>query len=668
MSSKNQYPHVFSPFIIRGVLFKNHLEQAPPGCFFSADENGFVTDAFVSYFRQYARGGVAVCSVGNCTIDISESKDEPGQLQISDPACVQPLKYFAEMCESYGAHGSLELTHNGKDTAYENVLHAPYSASSYITVAEQRRAKLLGREPVATIEMTKEKIRQTVEKYAAAALHCKQAGMKMCMVHGAHGNLIAQFASSYFNKRTDEYGGSMENRARFACEILDAVRAVVGENFVIEYRISADEEHPDQMHFPETLEFINYIKEKVDILHVSSGIHDLWGEPYYMRFMLQNYTMDRMYNVHFAAEVKKAYPGLIVATVGSIKDVAMAEDIIASGKADIVAMNRALHADYDMPRKYAEGREWEHMPCLRCACFRMASPHTSKLCSVNAIWGRFKEYPEGRLPLAAVPKKVAVIGGGPAGVEAMKWLLQRGHAVTLYEKSSHIGGHVRDAVAAPFKQDLSDYLGYMEAFSEHCGARVLLNTEATPELLDAENYDAVIAALGADPIMPKLPGADKPHVHWAPDAENGAAHCGENVVIIGGSSVGTEASINLAMQNKGKKVTVLEMAKEVDLMRTGAASDLLALSEQYGVKRFLGWKLLEIKDSSVIAENADTNEKREFNADTVLMAIGLRPRRTEALKFCHCCPESGFIIIGDCAEAGDVRSSVWTAFEATRYI
>jgi 2,4-dienoyl-CoA reductase-like NADH-dependent reductase (Old Yellow Enzyme family)/thioredoxin reductase len=666
MSSRQKYPHVFSPFIIRGVLFKNRLVQAPPGCFFSADDNGFVTDDFVSYFRQYARGGVAVCNVGNCTIDIAESSDEPRQLQLQDPACVQPLKYFSEMCESYGAHGSLELTHNGKDTAFEAIGHAPYSASSFITIAEKNRAQRLGRAPVPTIEMSKEKIRETVAKYAAAALRCKQAGMKICMVHGAHGNLIAQFASAYYNKRTDEYGGSLENRARFACEVLDAVRAAVGENFVIEYRISAEEFHPDQMHFPETLEFIKYIKDKVDILHVSAGIHDIWGEIYWMRFMLQNYTMDRMYNVHFAAEIKKAYPDLMIATVGSIKDIAMAEEIIASGKADIVAMNRALHADYDMPRKYAEGREWEHTPCLRCRCFRMASPHTTRLCSVNAMWGRFKEYPEGKLPQASVKKKVAVIGAGPAGVEATKWLLQRGHDVTLYEKSGRIGGHVHDAVAAPFKQDLRDYLDYMKAFAENCGARVLLNTEATPELLRAESYDYIIAALGADPILPKFPGADKPHVHWAPDAETGAVACGDTVVIVGGAAVGTEAAISLAMQ--GKKVTVLEMAREVDLSETGAASDLLQLSEDNGVQRFLGWKLVKILDTSVIAENVDTGEKKEFKADTVLMAVGLKPRREEALKFYHCCPETNFILVGDCAESGDVRDAVWTAFEAARYI
>ena len=661
-----RYPHVFEPFEIRGVLFKNHLEQAPPGCFFSGDERGFVTDDFVSYFRQYARGGVAVCNVGNCSIDITESSDEARQLQLSDPDCVQPLRKFSEMCAVYGAQGSLELTHNGKDTAFENVGHAPYSASSFITKAEERRAAMLGRAPVATIEMSKAKIQETVEKYARAARFCKEAGMQMCMIHGAHGNLIAQFASPYYNRRSDEYGGSLQNRARFACEVLEAVRGAVGEDFVIEYRLSADEFHPEQMRFPETLEFIKYIKDRTDILHVSAGLHDLYGEPWYLRYLMTNYTMPQQFNVHFSDAVKRAYPDLRVAVVGAIKDPGQAEEIIASGKADLVAMNRALHADYDMPRKYAEGKEWQHMPCLRCSCFRLASPHTAKLCSVNPMWGRFKEYPEGVLPPAPVKKKVAVIGGGPAGIESVKWLLQRGHEVTLYEKGEAVGGRVRDAVSAEFKQDLRDYLRYMEDFAANCGARVLLNTEATPELLASEGYDALIAVLGSEPLLPRFPGAEKPHVHWAPDAENGRVPCGKDVVIVGGSSVGTEASIHLA--SEGRQVTVLEMAEQVDLWRTGAASDLLELSREKGVERLLGWKLLEIRDEEVLAEQVSTGEQRTIPADTVLLAVGMKPRRSEALKFAHLCPETSFYIIGDAARSGDIRDAVFQAFEVCRTI
>ena len=261
---------------------------------------------------------------------------------------------------------------------------------------------------------------------------------------------------------------------------------------------------------------------------------------------------------------------------------------------------------------------------------------------------------------------MAVIGGGPAGIEAMKWLLQRGHDVTLYEKGSQVGGHVRDAVAADFKNDLRDYLKYMEDFAEHCGARVLLNTAATPEELAKEHYDAVIAALGSDPILPGVPGADKPHVHWAPDAENGKVPCGQRVVIVGGSSVGTEASISLAQ--KGKEVTVVEMAEQVDLFRTGAASDLLALSEASHVTRLLGWKLCEINDDGVRIQNGRTGEEKYLPADTVLMAVGMKPRRAEALTFAHLCPETGFYIIGDAVRSGEIRDAVFQAFEVARTI
>jgi hypothetical protein len=194
------------------------------------------------------------------------------------------------------------------------------------------------------------------------------------------------------------------------------------------------------MHFDETLEFIKYIKDKVDILHVSSGIHDLYGEPYYMRYMLQSYTMDQMFNVHYAEKVKKAYPDLIVATVGSIKDVAQAEEIIASGKADIVAMNRALHADYDMPRKFAEGREWEHMPCLRCGCFRMASPHTTKLCSVNPIGAGLKNIPRAGSQ-SCCPQKGCRYRRRAWGIEAPSGCFKGGMRL-LFMKRGSIGGHV----------------------------------------------------------------------------------------------------------------------------------------------------------------------------------------------------------------------------------
>jgi 2,4-dienoyl-CoA reductase-like NADH-dependent reductase (Old Yellow Enzyme family) len=252
------------------------------------------------------------------------------------------------------------------------------------------------------------KIKETVEKYAVAAFRCKRAGFKMCMIHGGHGNLISQFGSPLYNKRKDDYGGSLENRARFAIEVLDRVRELCGPDFVIEYRISADEIHPDGMHFEETLKFIERIQEKVDILHVSAGLH---GEMQYMRNWWQNYLMDRMYNVHYAADIKKAFPKLLVCTVGSIMNIRQAEEILAAGQADFVAMCRPILADPEMPRKYALGKEEDHRPCLRCQyCgLRLMIPAVIN-CAVNPFLGNETEFPEAKAEKADIKKKVAVVG------------------------------------------------------------------------------------------------------------------------------------------------------------------------------------------------------------------------------------------------------------------
>ncbi|MDR1217880.1 MAG: NADH:flavin oxidoreductase, partial [Oscillospiraceae bacterium] len=368
----SKFKHVFEPIEIRGVYYKNRLEFAPPGCGGGGDERGFVTPRFVEYFRPFAKGGAAVINVGNVSIDITECNDEgPTQLDMRFDECIPPLSTFAMMCELYGAHGQFEINHCGAtqgniedSIAGEN----GWAPSPIITVAERVRAKEQGRLPLPTREMSKQKIEETVQKYADAVLRCKKAGMKSVLFHGAHGNLLSQFFSTYYNRREDEYGGSAHNRARFATEVLDATRKAVGEDFVIEYRISADEYREGRMHFKDTLEFIDIVKNKVDIFHVSGGLHDPQGEPLVMGPMHLPYTYGQMYNVHWAGDIKKAFPGIRLTTVGAIKNIEQAEDIIASGTADFVAYMRALIADPDMPHKYAEGRERDHRPCIRCAC------------------------------------------------------------------------------------------------------------------------------------------------------------------------------------------------------------------------------------------------------------------------------------------------------------
>ena len=238
------------------------------------------------------------------------------------------------------------------------------------------------------------------------------------------------------------------------------------------------------MHFEETLKFIELIQEKIDILHVSAGLH---GIPEYMRYWWQNYMMEREFNVHYAAAIKKAFPNLLINTVGSIMSIDAAERILAEGKADFVSMCRPLLADPYMPRKYALGREEDHRPCLRCQYCgaRLLVPAVIN-CAVNPYLGDEVEFPGHKVKKAEVKKRVAVVGGGPAGIQAMLTLCERGHDVTLYEKSGRLGGNVVAAAAPSFKIDMKDYLAYLVRQAEKAPARILLNTEATKEMLDGE--------------------------------------------------------------------------------------------------------------------------------------------------------------------------------------
>ena len=660
-----RYPHVFSPIRIRGVDFKNRIELAPPSLNLCSPDH-LVTDAFVDLNRSIAYGGAAILTVGNVMVDINDCMNEELQLDLSSDECILPLSKFALMCEGFGAHASLEINHGGKDSQFFRTGRPAFAPSSYYSSWELVSAKQMGREPVKTIEMIIDKIHETIEKFGQATLRAKKAGMRMAMIHCGHANLISQFASPLYNHRTDEYGGSLENRARFTVEVLDRVRELCGEDFVIEARISADEIIPGGMDYNETLKYIELIQDRIDILHVSAGVH---GEFGYMRNWWQNYMMDREFNVHYAASIKKEFPHLLINTVGSIKSIDRAEEIIASGKADFVSMCRPLLADPDMPRKFAEGREEDHRPCLRCQ--RCAGDvHRVISCSVNPFLGREQEFPLGKVQKAEVRKRVAVVGGGPGGITAAMILRQRGHDVTLYEKSARLGGTLNYAVLPDFKRDLADYLHYLTVQANKCGARILLNTEATREMLEKENYDAVIVAIGAEPVIPKLPGADLPHVVWAPEADAGEKPCGQKVVVVGAGAIGLESAID--MQRAGKDVTVIEMLDDYDNLRksgNAGAAEFLRLIDAMQLDVRLSHKLLEITPTDVLCENLKTGERLRLPADTVLLAVGLKAKAAEADALRLACPGTGAFLIGDCLyPGGNVKAATSGALSAAAYI
>ncbi|MDR2615591.1 MAG: FAD-dependent oxidoreductase, partial [Oscillospiraceae bacterium] len=544
-----------------------------------------------------------------------------------------------------------------------------FAPSAVITDAERVRAALAKREPIPTREMSKQKIEDTIQKYANAALRCKKAGMKTVMFHGAHMNLLPQFLSPYFNRRTDEYGGSVKNRSRFAVEMLDAVRAAVGEDVVIEYRISAEEYEEGHTHFPETLEFIGYIKDKVDILHVSGGLHDTQGRPEVMRPMIPPYTYPDRYNVHWARDIKNAYPDLRLNVVGAVKSVAQAEEIIASGTSDFVAFMRGLIADPEMPRKYATGREWEHMPCLRCQCIKIDKRgRFSGPCSVNPMASHTKEYPELRVDPAPVQKRVAVIGGGPAGIQALKTLVERGHDVTLYEKNSEIGGQTIRASEPEFKTDMRQYLAYLQGFTAHSGATVKTGVAATPELIAKEGYDALVVAIGAKHFTPRVPGIDSACVYWAPDAVGAKTRDGASVVVVGAGAIGIEAAIELG--RAGKKVTIIELAATHglggDVSPLGGGDDLLKWLDELGIPIIYNARLVEVRGGEILYEK--DGETKTLPADAVALAAGMVPLTDEARFFRSAAPNTEVYLVGDCKEVGDIRDATRGAFDVCRWV
>jgi NADPH-dependent 2,4-dienoyl-CoA reductase/sulfur reductase-like enzyme len=347
-----------------------------------------------------------------------------------------------------------------------------------------------------------------------------------------------------------------------------------------------------------------------------------------------------------------------------------AEKIIAGGKADFVAMCRPFLADPEMPRKYALGQEEDHRPCLRCQYCggRLLIPGVIN-CAVNPYLGEEVDFPDAKVRKADVKKKVAVIGGGPAGITAMLTLVDRGHDVTLYEKSDKLGGNVVPAAAAPFKQDMKDYLKWLQRQAEKAPARILMNTEATKEILDQEKYDALVIAVGARPIIPRLPGIDKSNVHWAADADLGNVQVGKKVVIVGAGAVGVECAITLGRE--GHEVEIVEMLPNMmGLMASasGAMRELTEALKELNIPVHLSTRLEEVTDGGIVCRDLKTDKKVELTADTVLLALGMIPKFDVADSLRRSAPETEVFVVGDAIEAKTIAQAVKSGFKAAAYI
>ena len=644
--STNKYPNLTSTIKLGNVIFRNRIFSAPmgatditPDCYPGPRTQGF--------YELRAKGGAASVTVSELVVHPETDASHMLHLDLSTPGCLAAHTFVADAIRRHGSVPSIELSHSGQYAG--TYLTDKNKKDSLCQWGPSEGTRPDGR-PVKSL--SKEQIADIVKSYGEAATLAKRAGYEMIMVHCGHGWLINQFLSPYSNHRTDEYGGSLENRIRFAREVMQSVRDAVGPGFPVEVRISGSELFDGGYGIEDGCKIAQALEEYVDMIHVSAG-------SYQFGFYVTTPPMfaEHGVNVHLAAEIKK-HVSKPVATVGALNDPAHLEQIIAEGKADVVYMGRALLADPFLPNKIMGGNEDTIVRCLRCYTCMAERPTTgTRRCAVNPIIGREIEGME--VTPAYKSKKVLVVGAGVAGLKAAITAAQRGHKVVLCEKSDKVGGILKSEQAIPFKYEMYQLGLSFEKQAIEEGVEIRLNTLVTPEYVAAEKPDAVILAVGSTPIVPQLPGIEGDNVVVVNDYYLKKEKVQDSVVVLGGGLAGCECAVHLGQE--GKQVHLVEM-------RDVLAADcnirhkpiLMKQVEKYATAH-LGHTGLRITEEGVVCKGPDGNEVL-IPGKTVICAVGQRANRADvdALRF-----TAPFVReVGDCVRPANITKAVYEGYHA----
>lgn len=639
------YPNLFSPIKIGSLTIRNRIEVAPMGVSDLTPE-GYLTPANIALYGERAKGGAGIVTIGESLVDTVTGKAHGRMVPLDSEEILPYLIDCTDEIKRHGAAASIELIHAGRRAHPQYTNGKVYGPSAGDCIYGGQ-----------VIEMDEAMIEYIVEKFGDAAEMAKLGGVDMCMVHGGHGWLLGQFLSPVNNQRTDRFGGSLENRARISMMVIDNIRKKCGRDFPIEYRISGDEFMPGGFNLDEAIELSKMLDGKVDLIHVSAtSFHDKDAA----QRMFPNTFLPRGCNVYLAEAVKKAVKNTPVTTVGALDDPEELEKIISSGTADMVAMARGIVADPYFPVKAKTGHADDITPCIRCNyCLSgnfvpyIKYPTRVSRCTVNPLCGRELECRQPKK--APVSKKVVIVGGGPAGMQAAVTASDRGHDVTLVEKSSVLGGALNFAVRPDFKKDIKKLMQVLENRVKNRPIEVLMNTEATPELISSIKPDALIIAVGAAPAVPPIPGMDKSFVHLAAHLEDDVK-IEEPVVVIGGGLVGCEEGLHLAKE-KGYDVTVLEMkdaaATDAPFLHWRALMIELEKEEKLTLRTRITCS--EIADDGVHGTDAEGNAV-VFPAGTVLVAAGMKALSdvTDSLRGCV----DEYYVIGDCKKPAKILEAL----------
>lgn len=649
MSTSTRFPHLFSEKTIKGKTFRNRIFYTPMGGL--RVEDGAVWSYGTDIASYKCAGGGAQFSVGEMCISIKGGRGATPEYDYFDHSdeSVAPFRKFADLVHSYGAFVSTELVHCG-DSKMESTPESPAMGPS----------EYLNHYGIPVQAMSIEDIHEACEEYGRAARFFQLAGFDGVIPHMGHGWLPQLFLSPRTNHRTDEYGGSIENRSRLSVEIMKAIRRHCGEDLIIEARTSCQELLDESYTLDDYIEYCRQLAPYVDIIHISCGHY---RDPMHTRMMSTRYH-DHGCNIHAAALVKKAVGDqCCVSVVGGINSPEQAEEWIATGKCDFVVLGRQSIADPAFAEKAATGREDEIIRCTRCLrCFpgpaeeAMAEGGLPDYCSIQPKWDRLEL---GGAP-DAEPKKLLIVGGGPAGLQAAVTALERGHSVTLLEKSTLTGGWLNHTRNDDDKHDTAYFGDTLRRIAERGGADIRTGTVLTPELLAELDPDAVFAAIGSEPIVPDIPGIDRQNVMFAADAFDSGAKLGTRAVVIGAANMGCEVAIHL--WKKGLRVTI------VDDTVDAVCADGYRLHRQMvqdlvreNIPCHLHTRVTEITAEGVTAVTG-SGETLTLPADMVVYAVGCRARDYGEIE--KMAAGRDFRAIGDCVEARRVFEATNEAFEA----